>query len=138
MPNDGSVPAAQPASASLQSSADAALQATIDALAKRNPPPSTEELYDAMMAHIEPDLLLKNRDAIKQPRPGETPEQTKERNKGYAAAFARYDKALDAYTAAVQGYARSIQRDAMTSIEQAERDEEAGGLANLEQSLAAA
>lgn len=136
MPNDASLPAGTAAYSSPQQAADAALQQTIETFAKRMPPPSTEELYDGLMAHIEPDLLLKNRDAIKQPRPGETPEQTKERNAGYAVAFDRYDKALDAYTAAVQGYARSIQRGAMTSIEGAERQEEEGSLATLEQSLA--
>lgn len=115
---------------------DSALQEAIKSFANRITPPTTEELYDGLMVHIEPDLVSKNRAESQKPRDGETPEQTHTRKAGYKQALAQYAKALDTYTALVQGFARSIQRDAMTSIEEAQRAEEGGGLAALEQSLA--
>src|SRR3989339_880578 len=59
--------------------------------------PDSQELYNALMSKIEPELTTEGLKTLEAKYPSETPEQKKERIDRYNAAFEAYDKALEVY-----------------------------------------
>ena len=96
-------------------------------------PGSGEEIYNMIMASIEPELVSGQIPQLKEKYKNETPEQKKERGERYKKAFAEYDKRYDQYMlgmgakmkayhrgmrGAAEGGARRGEQKTMDGIEQ--------------------
>ena len=97
--------------------------------------PSGDELYNMLMAKIEPDLMTDQLPLLDQKYNGETPEQAQARAKRYEVAFAEYDKQLAAYLAALEAKVRQYQSTARKSLEHDDRSKEEQELSGLEQAF---
>ena len=95
-----------------------------------------EQVYDMLMAQIEPDLLLINIPLIDAKYAGETPEQTEERMKRYAAAYKKFDAELAKFMNEVDTNVRTTQRAALQQKEQQDRDQESNTLNSIASAFA--
>lgn len=64
--------------------------------------PTIEQIYDAMMAKIEPDLLTTSLASAQRRKRGETQAQYLARMDGYRKAFTLYEKCFNAYLVMLQ------------------------------------
>lgn len=76
-----------------------------------------QELYDQIMAGIEPELVSTAIPALKEKYKDETPEQTKARAERYEQAYDRFDEAFDAYLATLDRDLHEYRRQAISSAE---------------------
>lgn len=86
---------------------------------------SGEEVYDIIMASIEPELVTKNLPLLEQQHAGETPEAKAERMKRYEAAFAKYDEEFAKFMEKLHKEVHAVKRDARASAEMKEKEAEA-------------
>jgi hypothetical protein len=98
--------------------------------------PSGQDVYDALMAPIEPELTTSQIPLLDRKYAGESAS-------GRAARLARYDAAYAAYAAAFKAWSEELnrlvvrmKREAMASAEADDRSREAGDLSRLETSFA--
>lgn len=96
-----------------------------------SPAMTGDALYDQLMAVIEPELLIASLPTLEEKYKDETDEQARSRAERYEKAFDAYDQALAAYMAARKEEAEKRQRNAMSSIEQGEHDEEMQAVEDL-------
>jgi hypothetical protein len=95
------------------------------------------QIYDEIMARIEPELMTDAIDGLKEKYKAETPEESGARSARYDAAFAEYDKQYAAYMLELHGAVRSLQRQVRAGVESDERAEESQELQNLESTISA-
>ncbi len=99
--------------------------------------PTGEELYDRLMAEIEPELLTKNLPTLDEKYKGESPEDAKVRADRYDKAFAEYEKRLAEYMGSLKGKVNSYRRTAMQSAEAEDRVHDTDILKTLESKFGA-
>lgn len=88
------------------------------------PVPAAEEIYDMLMAKIEPDLVRNQIPLLGEKYKNETPEEKEQRSRRYTEAFAKFDAALKEY---VEKYSEGIHRykhQAIAYIESRSRQKE--------------
>lgn len=94
------------------------------------------EIYDEIMASIEPELTSASLTTLAEKYANETPEEGAARAQRYDAAFTEYDKRYATYMADMGGKVRSLQRTVRAGIESDEHaDEEQQSLTNLEATI---
>lgn len=96
-----------------------------------------DDIYDALMQEIEPDLVSAQQATLKVKYADETPEAKAERAARYEAAFTEYDKRYEAFEQELQTKVRMYQKSAMQTVEQNTKDREQDDLTAIESSLAA-
>lgn len=90
-----------------------------------------EDVYNVLMAGIEPELLLSRIPMLDALYAGESPEEHEARMEKYAVAYKKFDAALKAFMTDVNGSARSVQRHALKDKEQQARSQEMNTLTSL-------
>lgn len=98
---------------------------------------SAEEIYDAIMIGIEPELTSSQISTLEEKYKNETPEEKAARDERYAKASAEYDRQLAAFNATMKQKVRSMHREAMGDLEGVHRDNEAHVMSSIESSLLA-
>ncbi len=99
--------------------------------------PSGQEIYDSIMAVIEPELTSSQLPLLKEKYAGETLEQKKERGKRYKKAFAAYEIAFRDYAAALHQETTQFQRNARRFVEEMVSAYESDRLSGIESMLSA-
>lgn len=90
------------------------------------------DLYNTLMADIEPDLLLENLPLLDAKYDGETPEQKAVRLQGYEAAYAKFDAEFEKFMSGVNEEVRTSRRSALQEKEAAAKQSDQPLLASLE------
>ncbi|MEI8230692.1 MAG: hypothetical protein WCG83_06185 [Candidatus Peregrinibacteria bacterium] len=98
-------------------------------------PLSGTQLYDALMASIEPELTTTELPLLEEKYKSETPEQAKIRAVRYTKAYAEYDKAYEAYMGDAKVHLSLFRKSAFQSLEAESRTKEASALSVLELQL---
>lgn len=106
--------------------------------ASSNPLVRGQEIYDQIMAEVEPELVTATLATLGEKYKDETPEQAQARAARYEAAFAEYDKRYATYMADLSGKVHSLQRTVRAGIETDDRKEEENALTSLENSITSA
>jgi hypothetical protein len=83
-----------------------------------------DELYDRIMGAIDPELVTSALPTLAATYAAETPEQAAARAARYTAAFAEYERQFQAYGAQWQFQFTQYQRQALASLEHADRTKE--------------
>jgi hypothetical protein len=97
--------------------------------------PTGQELYDALMSKIEPDLVTSSLPLLNQTYKDETPEQAAARSARYETAFIEYEKQLDAYLGHLEIQVHHYRQQALASAEHDERSQENIELSNIEKQI---
>lgn len=110
-----------------------------DPITAATPPsiPQGNEVYDMLMAKIEPDLVTTQLPLLDAKYKNETPAEAKSRSERYEKAFAEYDKQMEEYLANLRTQVRVYQSTARASVEHEERAKEEQELTGLEQAMSA-
>ncbi len=95
--------------------------------------PTGQQIYDAIMAGIEPELVSSVVPTLKEKYKNETLEQAKLRSERYRKAYAQYDQKYGQFAAEIAGTMREMQLQAIASAEKQDRAKEAAELKALEQ-----
>jgi hypothetical protein len=77
-----------------------------------------EELYNTLMADIEPDLLLENIPGLDAKYAGETPEEHDARLKRYEVAYKKFDEEFGKFMVNVDDKVRTTRRESLRAKEQ--------------------
>ena len=103
-----------------------------------NPPASVREqqllskqVYDLLMADIEPDLLLKNIPLLDEKYRAETPAEHAERLERYQIAYTKFDQSFNEFSVKIGGSVRSMKRDALKQKEKQATNEESQAIEGL-------
>lgn len=88
--------------------------------------PTGRELYDMLMAHIEPELTTEGRKKLAETYANETPENKAKRMKRYALAFERCEKSYQEYLETLDTQVARYRRDVITHAEICDRNDEDG------------
>lgn len=97
-----------------------------------------QEIYDLLMAGIEPELITSALPYLEEKYKDETPEQAQERAARYEKAFAEYAKQLGDYMAGMKSGLRKVHLGVMSGFESFDRADDEKLLQSLEQSILAA
>ena len=97
--------------------------------------PSGDELYNQLMAGIEPELTTDQLPLLSERYKGETTDESKTRARRYEKAFKEYDKQLKQYLDDLGRKLQAHQRIAMSSAELGARAEEEDALSAIEASI---
>jgi hypothetical protein len=97
--------------------------------------PTAEDIYDALMGKIEPDLVSTNLPLLESAYLGETPAQKQVRMARYQKALAAYDKALDAWCLQMEQRTRKLRTDVAAELEGESRNKDESILAELESAM---
>lgn len=95
------------------------------------------EMYDAIMAGIEPELVSTNVKSLPEAYKDETDEQAAERAERYNRAFEAYEAALQAQQNSWEQQLAAMRKQAFQSTEKESHDAEQTDLSALEQTIAA-
>lgn len=93
---------------------------------------SGDALYDYLMRQIEPELTTTNKETLPQLYANETSDESKARAERYNKAFEAYAAALETYRLQWTKDLRQYHRVAMTSLEQRNRENTKPSLSDLE------
>jgi len=96
-----------------------------------------EDVYNALMGGIEPDLLTFNLPLLEEKYKNETSEQRASRYRHYEEAYAAYDKMFEEWNAQYQEKVKARKRQALASAEAKNREEEQPLLADIEAKMTA-
>ena len=99
--------------------------------------PTGQELYDALMQQIEPELVSSVVDTLEAVHKGETDEKHAERMERYRNAFLEYDKQFDAYMQNLTQQVSDYRRTAVAAIESEDRKEEHNTLTSIGDAITA-
>lgn len=99
--------------------------------------PTGDQLYNTLMARIEPDLTTDQLPLLDEKYKNETPEQAQARASRYEKAFAEYDRQLREYLTELEAKVRQYQASARKSLEHEDRQKEEQDLSGLEQAIGA-
>ena len=94
--------------------------------------PPAEELYNTIMRGIEPDLTTDQIPGLPAKYAGETPEMKDARLDRYVAAYAAYDKAIEAYLKELDAKVNAYRKAAFKSGEAKSKEKEAQELNAIE------
>ena len=97
--------------------------------------PTGQELYDAIMGHIEPELTTASLQVLAEKYADETPEERANRKQQYECAFAQYDQAYEGYIQTLQAQVDRHRRHSFTEVELEDRQEEEGFLKTLSHTI---
>ncbi len=97
--------------------------------------PSGEDIYDALMADIEMDLITVNLPLLDEKYAGETPGQKAERMARYEAAYKAYDEAFKQWLEKLRAYVAEARRKGLKTAETKDRQQEEAELNKLMQSF---
>lgn len=90
-----------------------------------------QELYDLLMADIEPDLLLENVSTLDAKYKGETALEHEARMKRYEVAYKKFDEEFSKFMVEIDGKVRTSRRSALQEKEGAAKAEEEAKLQSL-------
>jgi hypothetical protein len=99
--------------------------------------PKAEDLYNALMQGIEPELTTDQIPLLEGKYRGETPEQRQARIERYNTAFAAYERAQADYLKDLRVKVKGFKREALKEAEGKSRSEEQGRLTQIESILIA-
>ena len=94
--------------------------------------PSGQQVYDAIMGRIEPELQSTNLPYLAERHQGETPLQKKSRMKRYTKAFKDYDKQYKAWITEVRKKVEVRREQAFKTAEQRQRTSDDTAMTTLE------
>lgn len=97
--------------------------------------PTGQELYDAIMGHIEPELTTGCLPVLEEKYVDETPEEQAKRTQRYELAFERYDLAYEGYIQTLQTQVDRYRRHSFAKVEVEDRQEEEGFLKKLNHAI---
>lgn len=97
--------------------------------------PSGQEIYDALMGRIEPELTTSQAPLLKEKYVNETPEEKAQRAERYAHAFQAYEIAFRALMQELEASVRTFQRTVQGSVELRSREEENAAIADLDSQI---
>lgn len=97
--------------------------------------PSGEEIYNALMSKINPELLSTNIDMLDAPYPNETEEEHAARYQRYSRDFAQYEKDYAAWLSGVHAELHTYKKEALRLSEAQSRKEEASFFTDLESQM---
>ncbi|NOS68296.1 MAG: hypothetical protein HOO67_08150 [Candidatus Peribacteraceae bacterium] len=86
--------------------------------------PTGEQIYNAIMAQIEPDLVTTSGVTTDAPIAGETPENFSARLEKYRKAFALYEKCFNAFVSHLQEESKKARLATRVATEQKLHDQE--------------
>ncbi len=98
--------------------------------------PSGQEVYDAIMGEIEPELLTANIPLLEEQHKGETPEEKAARSARYTEAYAQYDAAYKTWADNLQKAVAAVRKEALRSAEKKDKLNEDAQLLSLEAAMA--
>lgn len=78
----------------------------------------SREIYDSLMAEIEPDLLLASIPLLDIKYAAETPTEHEARMKRYAVAYKKFEEAFLAFKSGVKGSIRTAKKQSLREKEQ--------------------
>lgn len=90
-----------------------------------------EELYNLLMAEIEPDLLLENIPGLDEKYKGETKDEHDLRMKRYEVAYKKFDEEFSKFMVEVDDKVRTSKRSALKEKESAAQAEDEARLQSL-------
>ncbi|MDD3896323.1 MAG: hypothetical protein PHU04_00540 [Candidatus Peribacteraceae bacterium] len=90
------------------------------------------QVYDALMAQIDPELVTSEIPTLQEKYKGESSEQRKERGERYKKAYGQYESMLAQLTEGISDHTRTQRRGALASAEADSRKEEAAELEKME------
>jgi hypothetical protein len=96
---------------------------------------SGEEVYDSIMAEIEPDLTHEQIPLLEEIYKDETPDEKEARSARYRQAFEEYDRRYATFELQLQANVRSFQIAAMKTAESSAHVQDEAGLAHIESTL---
>ncbi len=99
--------------------------------------PSGKEMYDLLMARIEPELLSENIPLLAQRYAKETPQQHEERMARYSQAYAKYDAAYAQWLTLLNAAVYECKHEAFSVAERKNRVVEEKEVSRLESLLTA-
>ena len=100
--------------------------------------PTGQEIFDAIMGHIEPELTSAGVKALPDLYKNETPEQKGARQKRYELAIERYEQAYEGYIATLHTQVRRYAAESYRHVEMTDRRDEGGFLDQLTHQILAA
>ena len=99
--------------------------------------PTGQEIFDAIMGQIEPELTTEGIKTLAEKYKNETPANEYERRKRYALAYERYEKAYDETMATLHTQVDRYRRSSFSQVEQEDRANESAAFEALNHQLAA-
>lgn len=90
-----------------------------------------EDVYNMIMAEIEPDLLLENIALLDTTYAGESDSEHDTRMQRYAASYKKFDEELALFMTDVDGHVRTTKRMALKAKENAARSDEEDKLLSI-------
>lgn len=93
------------------------------------------DVYDMLMSKIEPELTLARIRTLRQQCKEETPDQRKARALRYEKAFREYDRQYAEYQKAWNKTFAVYKREALQSLEQSEREDDADAMKRVEEAM---
>ncbi len=96
---------------------------------------SGQEIYDAIMAEIEPELVSANVPLLTKKYEGESPEEKKARGERYGRAYQEYEKRYKKFVEEQGSALIRFKSTALKSVEGHDRKFEENHLSNLEQQM---
>ena len=97
--------------------------------------PSGEEMYDAIMGPIEPELTSKMLPTLKKKYAEETPAQSQERQERYKRAYAEYEVKMKEYMANAQSQITHYERQTLELRETVSSYDDAGTLQTISSAM---
>lgn len=83
-----------------------------------------QEVYDSIMASIEPDLVSTQLPLLTEKYANETDDEKTARMARYEAAFAKYDEEFAKFMEMLHGEVRAVRKDARDTAEMKDKEEE--------------
>ena len=94
--------------------------------------PTGQEVYDAIMGYIDPDLTTEGLKMLDQKYKGETPADFEARKKRYVLAYERYEQAYQGYMETLHAQVTRFHRDSVQKLELDDREQETDILQSLQ------
>lgn len=97
--------------------------------------PTGQEIFDAIMGHIEPELTTQGLETLEQKYVNETQEERDARKKRYALAFERYETAYEGYMGTLHAQVTRYRRESFGRAEMEDKQEDQSVLDRINQSF---
>ncbi len=97
--------------------------------------PTGQEIFDAIMGHIEPELTTEELKKLEATYKDETPEQMQARKQRYELAFERYEQAYEGYMATLHTQVSRYRRASFAQVELEETQRDNGIMEQMSKSF---
>ena len=87
--------------------------------------PTGQEVFDAIMGHIEPELTSEGTKMLDERYKNETPEELDTRKKRYVLAYERYEQAYEGYIETLHAQVMRYRHESIVQVEVEDRMEDA-------------